>query len=139
MMEKADQQANVPPFTIEQFFRFLKEKKLMAAKCSRCGTMYLPPRPLCSNCYSKDLEWVQFKPSGILATFTVIHVAPEPFQSMAPYAYGIIELENGLRLPGIIRNVEREKLKVGTELTVDFDTEPSQTWPQWPRYYFRPT
>jgi uncharacterized OB-fold protein len=56
---------------------------------------------------------------------------------MAPYAYGIVELENGLRLPGIIRNIEHEKLKVGIELEVDFDTSPSPTWPQWPRYYFR--
>ena len=127
----------MPPFTVEQFFRFLKEKKLMAAKCSQCGATYLPPRPVCSSCYSKELEWVQLKPAGKLATYTVIHIAPEPFQSMAPYAYGIIELENGLRLPGMMRNVEREKLKVGTELVVDFDTEPSQTWPQWPRYYFR--
>ncbi len=137
-MEKAGQQANVPPFTIEQFFRFLKEKKLMAAKCGRCGTIYLPPRPVCSNCYSKELEWTQLKPRGKLATFTVIHVAPEQFQNAAPYAYGIIELEKGLRLPGMIRNVEREKLKVGIELAIDFDVEPSQTWPQWPRYYFRP-
>ena len=137
MMEKAGQQINVPPFTIEQFFRFLKEKKLMAAKCMRCGTMYLPPRPMCSNCYSKNLVWTQLKLRGKLATYTVIHIAPELFQNMAPYAYGIVELENGLRLPGIIKNIEHEKLKVGIDLAVDFDIEPSPTWPQWPRYYFR--
>ncbi len=137
MMEGTGQQVNVPPFTIEQFFKFLKEKKLMAAKCARCGTLYLPPRPVCSNCYSKELTWTQLKLRGKLATYTVIHMAPEPFQNMAPYAYGIVELENGLRLPGMIRNVEHEKLKVGIELEVDFDTEPSSTWPQWPRYYFR--
>jgi uncharacterized OB-fold protein len=109
----------------------------MAAKCRKCGSMYVPPRPMCANCFSKELIWTELEPKGKLVTYTVIHIAPEQFQSIAPYAYGIIELQKGLRLPGIIRNIEPEKLKVGIELDVDFDTEPPQSWPQWPRYYFK--
>jgi uncharacterized OB-fold protein len=138
-MEGTVRQVETPPFTIEQFFKFLKERKLTAAKCKQCGTTHLPPRPVCSNCYSKELTWTQLKPKGKLVTYTVIHIAPEQFQNIAPYAYGIIELENGLRLPGMIKNIEHEKIEVGIELEVDFDTEPSPTWPQWPRYYFRPS
>jgi len=124
------------PFTIEQFYKFISEKKLMAARCEKCGSLYIPPRPMCTNCYSKELSWTELEPKGKLITYTVIHIAPEQFQPIAPYAYGIIELQNGLRLPGIIRNINPEKLQVGIELVVDFDTEPSQSWPQWPRYYF---
>jgi uncharacterized OB-fold protein len=138
-MEQKLNNAETPPFTIEQFFKFLKEKKLMAAKCKQCGTMHLPPRPTCTKCYSKELIWTQLETKGRLVTYTVIYIAPEQFQQMAPYAYGIIELENGLRLPGIIKNVELEKLKIGIPLEVDFETEPSPNWPQWPRYYFRPS
>ncbi|MBS7615164.1 Zn-ribbon domain-containing OB-fold protein [Candidatus Bathyarchaeota archaeon] len=137
-MEKLNSKAEEPPFTIEQFFKFLKEKKLMAAKCIKCGKLYLPPKPICTNCYSKELNWTQLGTKGRLITYTVIHIAPEQFQKNIPYAYGIIELENGLRIPGIIKGIEHEKLKVGTELEVDFETEPSPNWPQWPRYYFKP-
>ncbi|MBS7639618.1 MAG: Zn-ribbon domain-containing OB-fold protein [Candidatus Bathyarchaeia archaeon] len=128
------------PFTIEQFYRFVGEGKLMGAKCGRCGGIFVPPRPLCPKCQSRDLGWVQLKNRGKLLTYTVIHVAPEEFQQMTPYALGIIELEDGVRLPGIIRGVKHEDLRVGMTLEVDFDTAniPSK-WPQWPRYFFRPT
>ena len=137
-MEEPVHEAEMLPFTIEQFFKFLKEKKLMATKCRQCGTIHLPPRPICTNCYSKELRWTQLGTKGQLITYTVIHIAPEQFQKIAPYAYGIIELEKSLRLPGIIKNIELEKLKIGIELEVDFETEPSPNWPQWPKYYFRP-
>ncbi len=125
-------------FTIEQFYKFLQERKLMAAKCRNCGSTFVPPRPMCTNCFSRELEWVQLENRGKLLTYTIIHVAPEQFQSMAPYAYGIVELENGLRLPGIIRGIDHEKIKVGIGLEVDFETDASQRWPQWSRYFFKP-
>jgi len=130
--------AQQAPFTIEQFQRFLLEEKIMAAKCKKCGSTFIPPRPVCTNCYSKELSWVQLKSQGRLVTFTVIYVAPEQFQPMAPYAYGIVELEDGLRLPGMIRGIEPEKVRVGIELQVGFDKNISQTWPHWPRYFFKP-
>jgi len=126
------------PFTIEQFYKFIGEGKLMAAKCMRCGSKFIPPRQICTNCYSKDLTWVQPKNKGKLLTYTIIYVAPEQFQSIAPYAYGIIELEDGLRLPGIIKGVSHEMIRIGMELEVDFETTASTNWPQWTRYFFRP-
>jgi uncharacterized OB-fold protein len=66
-------------------------------------------------------------------------VAPPQFEQMAPYAVGIIQLENDLKIPGMIRDVERERIKIGMELTMQFDTSAVQSqWPQWPRYYFKP-
>jgi uncharacterized OB-fold protein len=126
------------PFTIEQFYKFIGERKLMASKCNKCGVMSLPPKPVCSNCLSKNFNWIRLRNRGKLLTYTVIYVAPEQFQSIAPYAFGIMELDYGLRLPGMIRGVESEKINVGMELEIDFDVNVSQTWPQWPRYFFRP-
>ena len=126
------------PFTIDQFYKFLLEKKLMAVRCNKCGSTFVPPRPLCKNCLSTDFTWVHLENRGKLLTYTIIYVAPERFQAMAPYAYGIVEIEKGLWLPGMIRGVENEKIEIGMELEVDFDTNVSSTWPQWPRYFFRP-
>ena len=125
------------PFTIEQFYRFIGEKRLMAARCDRCGILILPPRPICMNCLSTDLRWVELKKRGKLLTYTVIYVAPAQFQSMAPYAYGIVELEDGPHLPGIIQGLRLEDIRVGMELEVGFETGTPSNWPQWPRYYFR--
>jgi uncharacterized OB-fold protein len=58
---------------------------------------------------------------------------------MAPYAVGIVELENGLRIPGMIPGVTQEQLQIGMELAIDFGTcSTTQAWPQWPRYCFKP-
>ena len=128
----------VEPFTIDQFYKFLQQGKLMAGKCMKCGTIHLPPRPLCSNCHSKEFTWIQVSGKGRLLTYTIINVAPQQFQALTPYAVGIIEMVGRLRIPGMIQNIEQEQLKIGMELTLDFGTcKQPQQWPQWPRYCFK--
>ncbi len=132
--------ADDKPFTIESFYNFVKEKKLMGGKCRSCGKLLVPPKPLCPECFSSDLTWKEIPKNGKLRTYTVIHVAPKQFQAFTPYAVGIVELEDGAQLPGMIRNVTLDKVQVGMQLTVDFDTEQTtHEWPHWPRYYFKPT
>lgn len=126
------------PFTIESFYSLIAERKLMAAKCKRCGKLLVPPRPMCTDCYSKDLEWTQLKGEGKLLTYTVIHVSPKQFESMIPYAVGIAQLTEGPQLPGMIRDIKPDKIRVGMKLRVDFDTALPSEWPQWSRYYFKP-
>lgn len=129
--------AEAHPFTIEEFYRCASEGRLTAARCTSCGNLLLPPRPMCTECFSTDMKWVELEKRGTLLTYTIIHVAPTQFQSMVPYTVGIVKLKDGLKLPGMIRGVESEELKVGMELEVDFDTTLPSEWPTWPRYFFR--
>lgn len=127
------------PFTIESFYKFVKKGKLMGAKCGKCGQLLVPPKPMCPNCLSKVLRWKELPSRGKLLTYTIIHVAPKQFQSMAPYVVGVVKLEEGAQLPGIIKNVALDAVKVGMSLAIDFDSETmSEEWPQWPRFYFKP-
>lgn len=127
------------PFTIEQFYKNINQGKLLAGKCTKCGKVHLPPRPLCNECFSKEFQWVEVPTTGKLLTYTIVHIAPIQFQSMAPYAMGIVQFENGLRIPGMVREVPFEQLKIGMELMIDFGTcVAAQPWPQWPRYHFKP-
>jgi uncharacterized OB-fold protein len=126
------------PFTIEQFYTHLAEGKLMAGKCARCGKIHLPPRPLCDKCFGQDFAWIEISGKGTLLTFTVIYIAPALFQAMAPYAVGIVQLENGAKIPGIIAATQ-DQLQIGMRLQIDFGTcNTSQPWPQWPKYCFKP-
>ena len=128
------------PFTFEQFYKFLQQGKLLAGKCLKCGKIHLPPRPLCDNCYSKEFEWVTVSGKGKLITYTVINIAPQQFQDLTPYAVGIIQLENGLKIPGMIQGIPQEQLKIGMPLLLDFGScSTPQKWPQWPRYCFKPS
>ena len=125
------------PFTIESFYKFLRERKLMATKCCKCETLFLPPRPMCSKCLSTDFNWVKLEGIGKLLSYTVIHFSTEQFQSETPYTIGIVKLNEGLNLPGIIRDINPKQIRVGMNLLVDFDTSIPLQWPQWSRYYFK--
>jgi uncharacterized OB-fold protein len=126
-------------FTIEQFYKFLSQGKLMAGKCQKCGKIHLPPRTLCDKCYSQQFTWMEIQGKGRLLTYSIIHIAPHQFQQLAPYAVGIVQLENGLKLPGMISGTTQDQLHIGMLLIIDFGTcNTAQPWPQWPRYCFKP-
>jgi scaffold protein (connect acetoacetyl-CoA thiolase and HMG-CoA synthase) len=126
-------------FTIEQLYKYVSQGKLMGGKCRKCGKIHFPPRPVCSGCFSKEFEWIEMPKKGKLLTYTVIHIAPTQFQAMAPYAMGIVQMENGLKIPGMIKETPLDQIKIGMPLTTMFEAcTPSQQWPQWPRYYFKP-
>ncbi len=123
--------------TIENFYKFCLERKLMAVKCKKCNTIFVPPRPFCSECYSSNLVWIELKGKGVLLTYSIVHVPPPQFESLAPYAVGIVKLEEKVSLPGTIKVKKIEDLEIGMELIVDFETLPKKTWLGRTRYYFR--
>lgn len=127
------------PFTIEQFCKWASQGKLMGGRCRKCSKIHFPPRPLCDGCLSNEFDWTEVPTKGKLLTYTIIHVAPAQFQPMAPYAVGIVQLGDGLRLPGMIRDVASEQIKIGMPLKIAFEACPqTNQWPQWPRYHFTP-
>lgn len=109
----------------------------MAGKCSQCGKMHLPPRPMCDNCLNQEFLWIEILKEGKLLTFTTIHIAPKKFQNQAPYTVGIVEFEEKMRIPGMIKNIPEDKLEIGMSLEISCDaSKSSDSWPKWPKYYF---
>ena len=84
------------------------------------------------------MELTPIKNKGQLLTYTIIHVAPTQFQSDTPYAVGIVQLDNNLKLPGMIKEVDHDKLQIGMQLKLEVETREPDKWPVWPRYYFKP-
>lgn len=116
------------PFTIASFGNFLKEKKLMASKCTKCDALWLPPRPICLKCSSDALEWTELSGKGRLLAYTVIGVGPMPMIEAGygrdkPYCVGIVEVEEGPRIGAQILGVDVKnpgKIRIGTSLTADY-------------------
>lgn len=123
-------------FTVEQFYDYLSQGKLMGAKCGDCGRLLVPPRPVCDKCFSQKMSWVELSPRGKILTFSEVHVANDEFQPIAPYVVAVVQLEDNVRLGGIVKGARRTDIKIGDPVVLEIDRKRSQKWPYWPRYYF---
>jgi len=123
--------------TIENFYKFCSQKKLMGVKCAKCSAIFALPRTTCPKCHSTSMKWIEFKGTGKLLSYSIVYVSTAEYQSQTPYAVGIVELDEGARISGVVRNIKHEDLKIGLKVIVDFEANTSQEWPQWPRYFFR--
>lgn len=65
-----------PPFSwsvgnwMEYFFDGMKEGKLRASKCPKCGRVFVPPRMVCEICMVKNEDWVELPLEGTVVSFT---------------------------------------------------------------------
>jgi uncharacterized protein len=84
---------------------YLAEHRLMAARCTKCGELCLPPRPICPKCYEARMEWVELSGEGRLEGFTVVYVGlPEMIEAgydrQRPYCSGVVRLAEGPAVSG---------------------------------------
>lgn len=115
-------------FTSATFNRYLSEHKLMGARCTHCGSLYLPPRAICPSCHSDRLSWTELSGRGRLAAFTSITIAPsvmiaEGFDRNNPYCTGIVELDEGVKISARLLGVDAKNPTVdliGRPVSIEF-------------------
>ena len=115
-------------FTHGAFQKYLSDHRLMGTRCNACGASYLPPRPLCTQCYSIDMEWIDMPEEGRLTAFSTIHIAPTAMIAAGygrdrPYCAGIVKLQNGLSISAQILGVDAsqpETIEIGAPVRADF-------------------
>ena len=93
--------------------------RLLGSRCTTCATPYFPKSPVCHNpdCDESRIEDAAFGPRGVLFSCAVQNYPPpppakydEPYQ---PYAVGMIDLAEGLRVLGRIAAQDFSKLHGG--------------------------
>jgi scaffold protein (connect acetoacetyl-CoA thiolase and HMG-CoA synthase) len=104
-----------------KYFREIPQRyRLEAGKCKKCGQVYFPLRLICPECKSQQFEILKLNPEGKLLTYTIIRVASDKFSIQAPYAVGIVELNDGVKLTTQIADVDFDKIKIGMKLKLVF-------------------
>ena len=115
--------------------------RLLGSKCGGCGAAYFPKDSVCHNpeCEAPDMRDVNFGPTGKIWSFAVQNYAPplpvltvEPYE---PYAMGMVDLDDGLRVMGRIDIDDPMKCEVGADvemvvgtLCADDDGNDIVTW-----------
>ena len=94
--------------------------RLEASKCSKCGHIAFPPRLVCPECKGKAFETIKLSDEGKLQTFTVVRVSSDKFSKETPFAVGIVELNDGVKITTQIADTDVDELKVGQRVKLVF-------------------
>ncbi len=101
--------------------------RLLGSKCLTCGAPYFPKSAVCHNpdCSEQRIEDALFGPRGKLWSFAVQYYAPpapvkydEPF---TPFAIGVVDLPEGLRVLGRVSIDDLKKVKIGMDVELVLD------------------
>ena len=109
----------------QPFWGGAKAGKLMMQRCKDCQSWVFCPRPICVECNSGDLEWVQLSGRGKVFSFTVIReVVGQALRGFAPdipYVTAWVDLDEGPRFCSNIVGCPIEKVHIDMPVQVVFE------------------
>jgi hypothetical protein len=115
------------------FFEAAHRHELVVQRCTGCGALRFPARPICSRCLSREAEWVPASGRGTVFSFAIMHQAMHPgFAAEVPYAVVVIELDEGVRLLSNLVDCPTSDVRIGMPVEVVFDdVTPDVTLPKF--------
>lgn len=94
-----------------------EKPQLIANRCPSCGEIYFPQKPMCINCGYKDLEQIKLSQRGKIYSVTVVMQRPPLYyKGVVPYAFGYVELPDGVRVETLFTDCDPETLIVGMDV-----------------------
>jgi len=102
-----------------EFWARSKKHELAVQQCKSCSSKQFPPWGTCRNCMSDDLEWITCSGKGTVYSFSVVH--HPPYEGLdAPYAFAVLELDEGVRMTTNIINCDPNDVEIGMRVRVVF-------------------
>lgn len=91
---------------------------LIGTRCASCGSHYFPKSLSCRNpqCREKQVAEVLLSRKGTLYSYTVQAYQPPALfriDDWKPYAIGMVELPEGLRVMGMLTGIANEDIRIG--------------------------
>lgn len=94
--------------------------RLEAGKCTKCGKVHFPPRLVCDACKSEEFEMVNLPREGTILSFTEVHTPSSNFSDEAPFAVGVIDLGNDVRILAQVVDSDPGEVKIGAPVRLEF-------------------
>jgi uncharacterized protein len=105
----------------EPFWSGCDEGQLRLQRCGLCAAFRWPPGPCCPDCGSGETEWIDSPGRGAVHSWVVVRVPlAETLARQLPYAVGLIELDEGVRLVSTIEGCPTERIEAGMRVSVRF-------------------
>ena len=84
---------------------------LLGGRCTSCGRLDFPRPVVCAFCRSDDVAEIELgRTGGAVWAWTSVAAAPPGYEGPVPYGFGIVELDEGIRV--ITRLTEADPSRV---------------------------
>lgn len=106
--------------TVDQRYR------LVGKKCEKCGTLFFPPRLVCTECGHQKMEKVHLSGKGTILTYTIIARGGSPtefddLQNMTgDYGVALVALDEGSQVIAQMTYCNPKDLKIGQKVKAVF-------------------
>jgi len=109
---------------IHPFYDNLREGRFTTTRCRDCGTRAFPPRVVCPECLSENLEWVDLPVKGQVLIVTEEEIGvPVGFET--PLIHSLIKIDEKPTVFARVMNCKVGELKEGDEVKlVVFPVDP---------------
>jgi uncharacterized OB-fold protein len=113
--------------TAARFLMKMKEGKIVGQRCPSCSNVYMPPRGCCAKCGVVTEEEVELPSTGVIQSFTIVHL-PIPGSPIEPPIISANIVLDGADISflHLISEVDLEKVEIG--MRVEAVWKPEEEW-----------
>ncbi|RII11938.1 hypothetical protein DSC45_26950 [Streptomyces sp. YIM 130001] len=101
------------------FWDGVQRDELLIQRCTECATLRFPWLPGCNACGAAGWDTVRASGDGTVFSYVVMHHPPFPAFD-PPYAVGLIELSEGVRLVSNVVGVPPRQVRIGAPVRLEF-------------------
>ncbi|MFI6092457.1 bifunctional MaoC family dehydratase N-terminal/OB-fold nucleic acid binding domain-containing protein [Streptomyces sp. NPDC051218] len=101
------------------FWEGVARHRLLIQRCGGCRALRFPWLPGCNACGSLEWDTVEASGEGTVYSYVVMHHPPFPAFD-PPYAVGLIDLAEGVRMVSNVVGVPSDKMRIGQPVRLEF-------------------
>jgi uncharacterized OB-fold protein len=92
--------------------------RLVVSSCPSCGALHFPAATSCPYCGAEGSLPTELAGQGRLWAFTAVSAAPPGYLGEVPFGFGVVELDEGLRVLGRLTEADPARLSLGQAMTL---------------------
>lgn len=102
------------------FWDGVTDGHLLIQRCSSCGTLRHPPRPMCPTCRSLAWDTIESSGQGTVYSAVIPHHPPLPWFPEA-FTVALVDLAEGVRLVTNLVGIDPREVTLGLAVRVRFE------------------
>jgi hypothetical protein len=87
---------------MSRFLEGLKQGKIVASKCEKCGRIMVPPRAFCEECFKSVDGYISVEDTGTINTWSASYVAGDASRIKDPILVAVIDMDGASKGMGLL-------------------------------------